>query len=1030
VVRASITASPFITGAVKTEEPLSEGSDMMGCMSVTTAPLVGRDAELEDLVRQLGIVASDQARAGAGASRAAVLLGGDAGVGKTRLLTALRDRAVDLGWQVIAGHCLDFADSALPYLPFSEILGRLQASSPDFLASVAAHHPALHRLAPGRRMMDETSEGSGSGAGLGTNIDRTALFDAVHALFEAAGEQQPLVVVVEDLHWADQSTRDLMSFLFTRPFSQPVALVASYRSDDLHRKHPLRAKVAEWSRLQTVHRLSLEPLQAGEVRELVRCIKEGTGAVLSDDEVDMVVERAEGNAFFVEELVGAAAGTHDHGPGGNQTRWVPADLAEVLLVRLDRLDETSRRVVRAASVAGRRVTHELLAVATELDDAELDEALRTAVERNILVASDRHYAFRHALLGEAVYDDLLPGERVRLHGRYADAIADGRARGTAAELARHAKLAHDAETALKASVQAGHEAAQVGGPDEAAQHFERALRLMAGLGKEGEALVHRARLAIDAAEALTSSGHPERGAALLAEQLVALPDDASPTDRGMLLAARAVALTAIETDEDPPAISAEAVRIMPDDDSLDRAWVLASHARVLAMFWQHQQAQQVGLDALALADKLNRSDLAAEVITTLSGLRLGASKERLREALREAVERTVETGAVHAELRGRYLLARSYQDWGELDEAEQWFRSSVERAQAAGIEWAPYAAGARFHLIWVLMTRGEWDDVLRLTDLSDTHAPPLSRANLAALGAVVRVARGDDVADDLRALRPMWRLDGALAVHASAQEIRLACRTADVASAQATYEHVVDVINRIWHPWFDGRVRLAALVLETIAAAIPQTPTAERADLLEAADHLHDDGHTVVERYADLVKSWGPEGRAWLARLDADLLRIRWLAGADDAPDVATLVAGWREVVELFAQFGDAYELARAQVVLASVLRAAGENAEAREVGDAAREAARRLGATPLVEQLRAIGSAPARNEAGSDVLTPRETEILELVAAGRTNGEIGKQLFISTKTVSVHVSNILGKLGASGRTEAAAIARRRGLVD
>ena len=324
----------------------------------------------------------------------------------------------------------------------------------------------------------------------------------------------------------------------------------------------------------------------------------------------MVVERAEGNAFFVEELVGAAAGTHDDA--------LPADLAELLLVRLDRLDESARQVVRAASVAGRRVTHELLAVATDVGDAALDESLRTAVERNILVASDRHYAFRHALLGEAVYDDLLPGERVRLHARYAAAIGDGRARGTAAELARHAKLAHDEKTALKASVQAGREAAQVGGPDEAAQHFERALRLLAGLGAAGDGLVDRARLAVDTAEALSSSGHPERAAALLAEQLAALPDDAPPTARGTLLAARAVALTAIETEEDPPAISAEAVRVTPDDDTLARARVLAAHAYVLAMFWRHQEAQQVGLDALALADKLNRTDLAAEVITTLS----------------------------------------------------------------------------------------------------------------------------------------------------------------------------------------------------------------------------------------------------------------------------------------------------------------------------------------------------------------------------------------------------------------------------
>src|SRR5688500_4160286 len=142
---------------------------MMGCMTVTTAPLVGRDAELEDLTLRLGIVASGDARS-ARPGGGIVLLAGDAGVGKTRLLTALRDRALDLGWHVVAGHCLDFADSALPYLPFSEILGRLQASAPEVVASVAAHHPALQRLSPGRRMMDEAGEG-------GTTIDKTALFE-------------------------------------------------------------------------------------------------------------------------------------------------------------------------------------------------------------------------------------------------------------------------------------------------------------------------------------------------------------------------------------------------------------------------------------------------------------------------------------------------------------------------------------------------------------------------------------------------------------------------------------------------------------------------------------------------------------------------------------------------------------------------------------------------------------------------------------------------------------------------------------
>ena len=676
----------------------------------------------------------------------------------------------------------------------------------------------------------------------------------MHALFEAAAEQQPLLLVVEDLHWADQSTRDLMSFLFTRPFSQPVALVASYRSDDLHRKHPLRAKVAEWSRLQGVHRSPLEPLDAAEVRELVACLVPAPAARLTDDEVDMVVERAEGNAFFVEELVGAAAGTHDDA--------LPADLAELLLVRLDRLDESARQVVRAASVAGRRVTHELLAVATDVGDAALDESLRTAVERNILVASDRHYAFRHALLGEAVYDDLLPGERVRLHARYAAAIGDGRARGTAAELARHAKLAHDEKTALTASVQAGHEAAQVGGPDEAAQHFERRLRLLAGLGDAGDGLVDRARLAVDTAEALSTQRSPRAGrrAARRAARRPARRRTRRRT-RGTLLAARAVALTAIETDEDPPAISAEAVRVTPDDDTLARARVLAAHAHVLAMFWRHQEAQQVGLDALALADKLNRTDLAAEVITTLCGLRLGATKERLREALREAIDRTVETGAVHAELRGRYLLARSYQDWGELDEAERWFSSSVERAEAAGIEWAPYASGARWHLTWVLLTRGDWDGVLRLTDLVGQPRRRRSPGRCSrALRAVVRIARGEDLTDELRALRPMWRLDGALAVHAAAQEIPLADPRGDVAAARASYDHVVESSATSGTPGSTVGCGSPRSSIETIAAAIPNAPpeTARPARARRAAARRRPHRPRAVRRPEQVLGARGP----------------------------------------------------------------------------------------------------------------------------------------------------------------------------
>ena len=981
--------------------PASVAPAMMGDVATrTTVPLVGRDTELEQLCSWLG--------SGEGIERVpVVLLAGDAGVGKTRLLTEARDRLVAEGRRVVAGHCLELGDSGLPYLPFTELLGRLATDLPDTVAAIVGHHPALARLQPGRR----TLAGDGSvGA-----VDRSALFDGVRALLEAAATDRPLVVVVEDAHWADQSTRDLLTVLFTRDLGPDVSLVVSYRADDLHRRHPLRRQLAEWSRLSGVRRLGLAPLADDAVAALVGAlVPGGLGAAETGD----IVARAEGNAFFVEELASAAAE-----PG----RWVPADLADVLLVRLDRLDDDARQVVRAASVAGRTVSHALLAAASGVDDGALGVGLRAAVESHVLVPDGERYSFRHALLGEAVYDDLLPGERVRLHQAFAAALRDGRVPGTAAELARHSRLAHDLDTALHASIRAGRDAMAVGGPDEAVSHFEQALQLLGDPARGRAVDVDRAELVADLAEALTASGRSQRAAALLGEELDRLPPSAPNAWRARLMVLRAFLLLITETEDDPSELSTAGVALLPDDETPLRARVLATHARILAAFRRHDEAQTVALEALALAERLGLTDTVSDLVVTLSQARHTGPRAGLREALVEAVATARAAGAAEAELRAQFLLGRSFEDHAEWDRAEEAFRRGLRRGDELRLPWAPYAFEARWHLVFQYVVRGDWDSALEVAE-APGRPPALQEGLLDLFRLHVEQARGGDVSDRLPALRRLWSTEGLFAVHSAPLEMVEAQRRGDAAGTLSPYDDAVAVLTRLWGSTFPARVRLAATALGALAEVLPSTPTADRPALLERADRLLDDGREVAARFEDRAGGWGPEGRAWSARLEAEVLRLRRLA---DAPvDHVELVAAWREVERLFVAYGEVHELATVRVVLSGLLRAGGDVTAAREVADLAREQARALRARPLLDALVATGARPARQPVASDALTPREAEILALVAEGRTNGEIGRQLVIATKTVSVHVSRILAKLGAASRTEAAALARRRGLLD
>lgn len=982
---------------------VSERQDTMSSVpALRTTDLIGRDAELEELTSQLGIRASK----GHQVVRA-MLLAGDAGVGKTRVLMALRDVAVEADWHVVAGHCLDLADSSLPYLPFSEILGRLMADLPDVAGRVLEQHPTLARLLPGRRVRSsETASGDQA-------LDRGNVYDAFGDLLSAVAEQAPVLVVVEDAHWADESTRDMLSFLFSRALPG-VSLVVSYRADDLHRRHPLRRQVAEWMRLRGVDRLQLEPLADDDVRTLVRALRPGT---LSEAEYVSIVDRAEGNPFFVEELVGAA-----------WSGQVPGELADVLLVHLDRLDETTRRVVRIVSVAGRQVSHGLLAAVSDLSSAELEDALRAAVESNVLAASrGGTYAFRHALLGEAVYDDLLPGERIRLHADFVSALGEGRAMGTAAELAQHARRADDKPVAIRASIEAGEEALAVGGPSEAATHFLDALELI-DTARTPVTDVDVLALVRRCAEALVAAGRVPKAVKVLRARLATLPPDAPAVDRGQLLTSLASALTLTDTTESPREIAAEAVELLRDGPAKLLARALFVYAECLGN-WRADEARAAALEALELAERNDFTNLAVELHTTLALLDQ-ANGQDPGTGWRAAAQRASSAGLIEPELRALYFLGRFHQDRGDLDAAGEVYREVIARSEAGGLAWSPYPAEARLLYAVALTHQGKLDEAWSLLDVTGQDPPMVYEWLFFAHQMLITIGiRGATHSMALERLRDYWGSDGLTAITAGSAELMRAAAAGDATAALAVYDDVVASVVPLWHEWFQARLRLATMVVGAFANAAPHQSADEREASREAVDRLVADGGRVIDFYARYEASRGPEYRMWVARRTAEHLRWRWLAQVDP-PSSEELVEAWRAAEETALAFGSVPEIAQTRVRLSGVLRAAGDAQGARTAGDRAREAAHAMRADPLLAELTASGSASAPTTVAEvAVLTPREGEILALVAEGRSNGEIGKQLFISTKTVSVHVSNILAKLDAASRTEAAAVARRRGLI-
>jgi predicted ATPase len=428
---------------------------------VTAGRFVGRTQELARLRELL-------ARAAHGEPLVA-LIGGEAGIGKTRLVEQLAATASQQGVRVLRGGCVPLGGEGLPFAPVVEALHGLAGElDPTELEAVAGPARAeLARLLPDLGWSGEAAAGAAvAGASQGR------LFELLLGVVQRLAASAPLLWVMEDLHWADRSTRDLVAFLAASLRSGRMLVVLTFRSDELDRLHPLRGLLGELARNRRVRRLELPRFTRAELAvQLAGLLGTDPPARLVDD----VYARSDGNPFFAEELVLVGGG----GPGA-----LPPSLQEVLFTRVVRLGHRTQQLLRVAAAAGPGVTQPLLAAVTGMDDQELLDGLREAVDQQVLLPepSGAGYLFRHALVAEAVYSELLPGERVRLHTALAGALEAGVEAGEArasraARLAYHWWAAGDQPRALTASLQAAAAAEQAYAFAEAELQLERVLGL-------------------------------------------------------------------------------------------------------------------------------------------------------------------------------------------------------------------------------------------------------------------------------------------------------------------------------------------------------------------------------------------------------------------------------------------------------------------------------------------------------------------------------------------------------------------------
>jgi DNA-binding CsgD family transcriptional regulator/tetratricopeptide (TPR) repeat protein len=1028
------------TTATPSPRPLGPGSpgvalpphsvDTWGMRSrLTSSHFVGRAGELAELQR-----AFDEAASG---RPGLVLLGGDSGVGKTRLVSEFEQRLTlrseeaapgSPGVIFLRGQSLEQSDGDLPYAPLlgalrpvvrgrHEALGELSAGDRSQLATI------LPGLEEDGRERDQRPDPSG----------QLRLFEAILELLEILAECEPLVLALEDVHWADRSTRAFIAFAARSVRQTRVLLLLSYRADELHRRHPLRPLLSELERLDRARRIDLQPFDRDELSEALTDI---LGSAPTGSLLNRLFARSEGNPLYTEELL--AAGTDGRGAA-------PQSLRDAFIARIEQLSPDAQRVARVVSV-GRVLDQATLAAVTGMEVDAVQAALRDAVAEQVLIpCAQTGFGFRHALLREALHDDLLPGERSELHLALAHrleldcGIDDEQELERKTAIAGHYAAAGEQPAALRSTIAAAQAAQRVFAFGEAADLADRALELWPRVqDPEQVAGVNHVDLLQIGSRAHGDAGKRTRAESLLREALRELGPTADPGRYAYLLARLSRTIWMLNQGAEALAAGERALAILPADEPVGvRPLILAWLARMRFLRGNFQDAVADGERALELAVAAGDRESESNLLNTL-----GMSKAHLQQLdegvalLRRAIDVAVEA----EDLDG---ISVAYANLADMLGLAGRNREALGVAQE-GLEVLPRRFARRQDWMQLTVSEqafecGDWILAREAVEQTPARIMGLMQIYRALCEAELELGTGDEqaaeqlldtIAEEIaNTTEPQWiGAYGALRAELHARRGELDDARRYVEQGLGRLEVCTDDAIRI------ARLSASAVGVEADRAqrARDLRDTAGRRDAL-ARGRLH------MERLEAAVAAGGAVEQARLAEAKAEMARARGRGSARD----------WAKAADAWDSIGRPYQAAQARWRQAECEIAAGKREPAAQAAAVALAGAEQLGSRWLADEVRTLigrarldavgaravgdanGNGAARDPGRATVpedpfgLTPRERQVLQLVAKGATNRQIGQALYMAEKTASVHVSRILSKLDVQGRTEAAAVAHR-----